>query len=78
MKETLRFTWERFSLIASIVGDIQSRFIATLFYFTFLVPFGLISRFFSDPMHMRPDPDRKGWLTRPPVGNQLDDAKNQG
>ena len=41
MSEIVHLAWDRFKIIAGIVGDVQGRVIVTLFYFTILVPFGI-------------------------------------
>lgn len=76
LKNTLRLAWDRFTIIVGIVGDAQGQFLATLFYFTILVPFGLLAHLFSDPLHQRTPSTT--WLTRDPVENGLEGAKRQG
>lgn len=76
MRETFALAWDRFKIIGSIVGDIQSRFIATAFYYTIFIPFGLGTRLFSDPLHITPA--APAWISRDPVENELDAAKRQG
>lgn len=78
MREILRLTWERMMIIATIVGDVEGRVIATLFYFTILVPFGLGSRLLSDPLHLRGNLQNVQWVERAPVENELDAARQQG
>lgn len=75
MKAVLQLAWDRLLVITSVIGDVQGRLIAMLFYFTVLVPFGIGSRLFSDPL------GRKGkamWFERPAVPNSLEDARKQG
>jgi hypothetical protein len=68
--------WERFKIIVMIIGDVDSRIIATLFYFTIFAPFGIISRLMSDPLHLRNrQPD---WAERAAVPSELEAAKRQG
>ena len=75
MNDILHLAWDRFTVIAGIVGDVQGRIIVTLFYFTILVPFGIGSRLFSDPLHLKSGPH---WLDRHPVENGLTEARRQG
>lgn len=75
MREIVQIAWERLKVIASIVGDVQAQVIATLFYFTIIVPFGLISRFSSDPLQIK---SKAQWLEREAVPNDLEAAKRQG
>jgi hypothetical protein len=66
----------RFRIIAAIVGDLQGRAVATLFYFTVLVPFAVGSRLFTDPLFVRAGSG--GWHDRPAVSDDLDEARRQG
>jgi hypothetical protein len=76
LRGTWNTAWERFKVIAAIVGDVQGQVLATLFYFTVLVPFGLIARFTGDPLRLR-RPDQ-AWIARDPVDQRLEGAKRQG
>ena len=75
MKKLWKIAWERFSLNSSIVADGNGRFIATLFYFTILVPFGLLSTLFMDPLRTRKA--EVAWHLREPVPSDLESAKEQ-
>ncbi|MFN8452593.1 MAG: hypothetical protein U0521_29300 [Anaerolineae bacterium] len=77
MNEIVHLAWERFKVIAGIVGDLQGRAIVTLFYYTILIPFGLGARQFSDSLRIRTD-NTPRWLDRAPVPTTLDDARRQG
>ena len=76
MKRVLDIAWERFSLNSSIVADLNGRFISTLFYWTILTPFGLLSSIFMDPLRMKPA--KATWLPREPLPTDLDSAREQG
>ncbi|NWG15124.1 MAG: hypothetical protein HXY41_00680 [Chloroflexi bacterium] len=76
MREIVLVAWERLKIISAVVADANARGFATLFYFTILVPFGLASRFLSDPLRLRVN--ETNWLTREPVSNELDAARRQG
>ncbi|NJO84790.1 MAG: hypothetical protein HC828_19835 [Blastochloris sp.] len=78
MGDIIKLAWARFSVIAAVVGDVQGRIIATLFYFVIVLPFGLISRATSDPLRRRADQMTPTWLEREPVSTTLDDARLQG
>ena len=78
MRELLDIAWARLKVISAVVGDVQSRGIAMLFYFTILVPFGLGSRLLSDPLHLRAGAKTVAWLERAPVAQDLESAKQQG
>jgi hypothetical protein len=70
--------WKRFNVLQSIVADIVGRIIATVFYFVIILPFGLGSRLFSDPLHIKGSNMKPVWLERHAVQNDLDSAKQQG
>ncbi len=76
MKKVWRIAWERFSVNSAIVADINGRFIATLFYCTIMLPFGLLSALFMDPL------DRKDssaeWIKREPLPTDIASAREQG
>lgn len=76
MKEILNLAWHRFSVIASIISDANARIVAVIFYFTIFMPFGIISRLFTDPLRLK---DREPvWVAREPVPSDLDSARQQG
>ncbi len=76
LKKLWRIAWERFSLNSSIVADGNGRFIATLFYFTIFLPFGLLSALFMDPLRTRKA--EVSWQSREPVPSDIDSAREQG
>lgn len=79
MNEIIRLAWARFGIITGVIGEIQGRAIVTLFYYTILVPFGLGSRFLSDPLRFRRTENTKPhWIDRTPVGATLEEAREQG
>jgi hypothetical protein len=77
VSEIIHLAWDRFKIVAGIVGDVQGRVIVTLFYFTILVPFGIGARFFGDALHIRSTHPPQ-WMERPPVQNGLEEARRQG
>lgn len=75
LKDILQLAWKRLLVITAVIGDVQGRLIASLFYYTILVPFGIGSRLFTDPLRLKSSAQ---WLERPPVASTLEDAKKQG
>lgn len=75
LAELRRSAWARWRIIGDVYGDFQARLFAVLFYFTIFVPFALIVRLLSDPLHLRRPPTT--WLKRAPVGSSLDEARRQ-
>jgi hypothetical protein len=86
MRDIWDIAWHRFNVILSVVADTNARAIAVFFYFTILVPFGLGSRFASDPLRQQRITDGGGkqrpagqeWLEREPVPTDIDSARQQG
>ncbi|MBL8154887.1 MAG: hypothetical protein JNM70_11950 [Anaerolineae bacterium] len=78
MPEIVSIAWDRLKIIAAIVGDIEARVIVTVFYFTILVPFGLLSRLGKDPLRLAPTPEASHWVERHPVSGDLESAQRQG
>ncbi len=76
MKEILNLAWHRFSVISSIISDANARIVAVIFYFTIFMPFGIISRLFTDPLRLKNL--QPIWIPREPVPTDLDSAKQQG
>lgn len=77
MKRIREIAWERFSINSAVVADINGRFIATVFYFTIMVPFGLLSSIFMDPLRKRGTGDMS-WLEREDVPSDMKSASEQG
>lgn len=74
-QSTWDVAWHRFNVISGIISDTTARVIAVLFYFTILVPFGIISTLFSDPLRRK---ESARWLERPPVPADIESAREQG
>ncbi len=75
LREVLDLVWSRFKVIAGIIGDFEASLIAIGFYYTILVPFGLIARF-SNKSDKRQE--QVAWLEREPVSPDIDLARRQG
>lgn len=45
--------WEGWKRIGGFIGDFIGRLILTIFYFTLVLPFGLLMRMFRDPLSIR-------------------------
>ena len=76
MKRIREIAWERFSINSATVADINGRFIATVFYFSIMVPFGLLSAVFMDPLRRKSGEAK--WLERTPVPSDISSAREQG
>ncbi len=75
MKEIWQLMWSRFKVIASIIGDVEASIIAIGFYYTILVPFGLLARYSGKSLRQQP---KVAWLERELVPSDLEAAKRQG
>ena len=64
MRALLRRVWHYWAEAANYIGDFQARLLLTLFYFTVLMPYGLIVRLFGDPLHITRRPAVSGWIRR--------------
>lgn len=48
----LRSLWVRWLKIAHVIGNFQAQVILTVFYFIFVLPFGVVMRLFADPLRL--------------------------
>ena len=76
LKEIWDIAWDRFSVVSSVIADGNGRFIATLFYFTIMVPFGLLSSLTMDPLRIKEM--NTDWIKRDPVPTDIESAREQG
>jgi hypothetical protein len=60
----LRRLWERWKVIAHIIGNFQARVLLTVFYFLIVPPFALIVKAFKDPLGLRPPAGEGYWHKR--------------
>lgn len=72
--EALRKFWEVWKKIGHFMGDLIGRVVLTLFYFTILLPFGLIVTLFSDRLDMKSF-STPTWLERKTTDLTMDDAR---
>jgi hypothetical protein len=69
----LKKLWEGWKELAGYIGDFQSRFILTVFYFTIMVPFALMARIAGATLEGTLD----GWQARPEAETELEQARKQ-
>ncbi|MCC7106740.1 MAG: hypothetical protein IT307_16510 [Chloroflexi bacterium] len=73
--ERAKLAWARWRRISNHAANFQARVILTVFYFTFVAPFGLmLSR--KDTLRARPGA-HEGWLPRTTRDRTLADARKQ-
>jgi hypothetical protein len=69
--------WHGWKEIAGYIGDFQARALLTIFYFTVLAPFAMLSRLLGDPLHIRRWPGESGWAPRKASEADLRGARRQ-
>jgi hypothetical protein len=72
----LRKIWRGWMRFGHFMGDIVGRVVMTLFYFTLLLPFGLIITLFGDPLDMKHD-KAPAWQARTTGDRNLEEARRQ-
>lgn len=81
MREIWDIMWHRFTVIQDVVSDANARIIAVLFYFTVLLPFGVLYTLMGDPLRNKVvagKPVGQEWLDREPVPTDHNYARQQG
>ena len=73
----LKQLWEAWKKLGKFIGDIVGRIALTLLYFTLVLPFGLGTRFFSDPLNMKLTEAASYWHQRPETKDSLEEARGQ-
>jgi hypothetical protein len=58
------------------MGDLLARVVLTAFYFTILLPFGLVNTLFGDPLNMKRG-GKPTWLARETGDRDLVEARRQ-
>lgn len=69
--------WGRWRELSQKAADMQARVLLTVFYFTVMVPFGLVFGVLKDPLHIKRRPEGSYWMDRKPSSESLADAKRQ-
>lgn len=67
--------WTAWKSVARVIGNFQARVLLTLIYATVVLPFGLMTRLFSDHLHIKNRPTK--WGERPPEVHDLIWARRQ-
>ena len=71
----LKRAWQAWTGIAHAIANFQARLLLTIFYAVLVLPFGIASRLFSDPLRIKRRPTR--WLDHPEETYDLPWAKRQ-
>ncbi len=69
--------WERWKVIAHVIGNFQARVLLSLLYFVLIPLFGLLVRILMDPLQLRRRSRESFWLATPHKEQSLTDARRQ-
>ena len=69
--------WSRWRELSQKAADVQARVLLTVFYFTLMLPFGVVFGLLKDPLRIKSRPSGSYWVERKPVSETLADAQRQ-
>lgn len=72
--QRLKALWDKF---AQITGAISNAIFLTLFYFIIAMPFGIIGRFFTDPLLLRKRREESKWSKCEILADRIDKLRSQ-
>ncbi len=75
--EFLKQLWRGWMRFGHFMGDIVGRVVMTVFYFTLLLPFGVIMTLFGDPLDMKHKHKAPAWQARTTGDRTLEEARRQ-
>ena len=76
MWQQLKKAWAVWKRIAHQIGNFQARVLLTVIYAVLILPFGLVVRWFSDPLNIKKRP--VDWFDHPHESSNLQQAHHQG
>lgn len=71
-----KLVWDRWKLISQKIGLFQSRVILTIFYFTFILPIGIIFSIFKDVLNIKTLPNST-WIRKIKQTETLEEMRKQ-
>jgi hypothetical protein len=71
----LRQAWAKWKSITRRLATFQARLLLTIFYGLVVLPFGLLTRVFADPLRIKKLPTQ--WLDHPDEAQDLNWARKQ-
>jgi hypothetical protein len=77
MKGRASHGWSRWRALSQKAADTQARVLLTIFYFTVMLPFGVVFGLFKDPLQIKRRPEGSFWLERKPTSATLEGARRQ-
>lgn len=69
--------WSRWRELSQKAADFQARILLTVFYFTLMLPFGVVFGLLKDPLRIKQRPSGTYWMERKPSSESLADAQRQ-
>ena len=69
--------WSRWRELSQKAADVQARILLTVFYFTLMLPFGVVFGLLKDPLRIKSRPSGTYWVERKPGSETLADAQRQ-
>lgn len=69
--------WSRWRELSQKAADTQARILLTIFYFTIMLPFGVVFGLLKDPLQIKRKPQGTYWLERKPSVTTLESARRQ-
>jgi hypothetical protein len=73
--QNLKAAWGAWKRLARKIGDFQARVLLTVLYAVVVLPFGVLTRMFSDPLKLKKHPT--SWTEVPPETHDLSWAQKQ-
>lgn len=77
MKGRASHGWSRWRELSQKAADFQARILLTVFYFTVMVPFGVVFGLIKDPLRIKHRPSGTYWQERKPAADTLMTARRQ-
>jgi hypothetical protein len=69
--------WSRWRELSQKSADLMARVLLTVFYFTVMLPFGVVFGLVKDPLRIKEKPAGSYWIERKPTSETLADAQRQ-
>jgi hypothetical protein len=73
----LKKAWAIWKKFGHFMGDIVGRVVLSLLYFTLVMPFGIGTRLFSDPLQIKPPTQSSFWNVREAKPDSMEEAQRQ-
>ena len=74
-KNQIKKFWDEWKSFAFRMGNFQGRLILLLFYFTILMPFGIINLLFRDPLNLKKTKKTSFWYALATSENDIENAR---